>query len=120
MGILRIVVLALLAQAGTQAAGSIQGVVMRAGSAGSAGSNDALSKTIVELRSVEGSTAETYTVTTASDGKFAFQNLQSGKYRLTATRANYVPMEYPTTIVIAGGRNVIDIRLAMTQTGSIY
>jgi protocatechuate 3,4-dioxygenase beta subunit len=68
------------------------------------------------------------TLTTGQDGKFAFENVVPGTYRLVATRSGgYVPGEYgqrsPTGIGIpfdlTSGQKMTGIRLTLTPSGTI-
>jgi hypothetical protein len=67
-------------------------------------------------------------VTTAQDGRFLFENIKPGEYRLVAARSGgYVPAEFgqrsPTGVGIsfelAAGQKMQGIQLALTPTGSI-
>src|SRR5262245_5777595 len=69
-----------------------------------------------------------YTGTTGGDGKFAFQNLEPGEYRLTATReGGFMPTEYGQRNPNAGGipftltadRRLTGVRLALAAAGTI-
>ena len=69
-----------------------------------------------------------YTGTTGGDGKFAFQNVESGEYRLTATRAGgFMPTEYGQRNPNGGGipftltadRRLTGVQLAMAAAGTI-
>ena len=64
---------------------SLQGVVVRNDT------GDPLTKARVELR---GGSAEPMVVTTASDGRFIFPNLQSGTYEIAARRDGFAPAEF--------------------------
>ncbi len=68
--------------------GSIQGFVVKLGT------GEPVGKAIVTLSPFSGGRAQTYSATTNSGGQFAFQNLEPGQYRLTATRNGYVRSEY--------------------------
>src|SRR5205823_9380450 len=95
-------------------AASIQGVVVKEGN------GEALSKALVELRSAEKSPDAPTTAITSGDGKFIFRNVQPGQYKLIVTRAGYVQLEYKPIISIAAGQQVVDLRLPLMQTGTIY
>jgi Carboxypeptidase regulatory-like domain len=69
-----------------------------------------------------------HAVTTAQDGRFLFENIKPGEYRLAAFRSGgYVPAEFaqrsPTSVGIsfelAGGQKMQGVQLALTPTGSI-
>ncbi len=102
------------------AVSSIEGVVVKLGT------GEPLSEAEVELSKVDEGT--TYTATTHDDGKFAFENVLPGDYRLVVTRAGgYMPAEYGQRspngrgipITLAAGWRTTDVRLAMAPTGSI-
>src|SRR5262249_13031682 len=67
---------------------SIQGFVVKLGT------GEPLAKAVVTLSRFNGGRGQTLSATTASGGQFAFQNLEAGQYRLTATRNGYVKTEY--------------------------
>src|SRR5262245_63430006 len=94
--------------------GSIEGIVSNAGS------GEPLSKALVELVPADGDASTPDVATTSPDGKFAFRNIQPGRYRLSAARAGYVQMDYKRILTVSPGRQVTDIRFALPQTGTIY
>src|SRR5881628_14550 len=63
---------------------SIQGIVTRSGS------RDSLSKATVELRTDDSNGPVLNSMTTEDDGRFVFQNVRPGRYRLTVKRGGYV------------------------------
>src|SRR4051794_38651220 len=82
-----------------QTAASVEGVVVKMGSSEPlAGIRVELHLERAEDRSAGRSDVrpETYTVSTSEAGKFTFQNVAAGAYRLIATRdgGGYVPAEY--------------------------
>ena len=89
---------------------SIQGIVVRQGS------NDPLSNATVELRS-DPENAMIRSITTEADGRFLFENIRPGRYRLAATRRGYV--RPPLTVIVAAGQPVPYLQLPMTLTGAI-
>jgi beta-lactamase regulating signal transducer with metallopeptidase domain/5-hydroxyisourate hydrolase-like protein (transthyretin family) len=112
------------------AAASIEGVVLKLGT------QEPIAGVTVELsRRAASNTPEVITRTTATDGKFAFQNLQPGDYRLIGAVGGgqrgawggYSPAEYGQrslrgrgiSIPLAAGQVMKDARLEMAATGSI-
>jgi len=94
-----------------QGAAALQGIVVR-------GFNDPLSRARVELRSDDNPAALLDTTTTEDDGRFVFQSVRPGRYRLVVTRAGYV--RPPLTITLAAGQSIRDLRLSMTPAAAIY
>src|SRR6059036_2683940 len=94
VNILRITLIALVAQAATtqQPRASVEGSVVKMGS------GDPLASANVQLHPEKGKEPEEihlYSATTSPDGKFVFNNVAPGSYRLIATRSGgYVPAEY--------------------------
>jgi protocatechuate 3,4-dioxygenase beta subunit len=89
------------------------------------GTGEPVADAEVELSKTDG---PTYSMATGPDGRFAFQNLVPGEYRLVASRVGgFMPAEYgqrsPTgpgiPLVLAGDRRVTAIQLSMARTGSI-
>src|SRR5688572_16883878 len=89
---------------------SIQGTVIR-------GANNPLSKATVELRSDESDARAIDTITTEADGRFAFQNVRPGRYRIVVARSGY--FRPPQTITVTAGERPGDIALMMSPTGAI-
>src|SRR5262245_40083943 len=75
-------------QARPQDRGSIAGYVVKMGT------GEPLSKAVVTISAYNSGRNQTYTATTTTAGQFAFQNLEPGQYRLSASRNGYVRMEY--------------------------
>jgi len=81
----------------------------------------------VELRSAEGSTAETYFAESTDTGAFRFANVIPGQYRLVAMRDGYVSSEYGQNKVnlpgvvfnVAPGARLTQMELALSMTGAI-
>ncbi|HEY2379642.1 MAG TPA: carboxypeptidase-like regulatory domain-containing protein [Terriglobia bacterium] len=112
-----------------QASASVDGVVVKLGS------SEPLAEATVQLRQEITNTdpdaprAKSYAVKTGSDGRFLFENVPPGTYRLIATRptGGYVPAEYgqrtPTSqgvpLTVAPGQKLSGIQLAMGLTASI-
>jgi Carboxypeptidase regulatory-like domain len=99
--------------------GSVRGVVVsRDGSV-------PLGGTTVELQPAT-ETSRGRITTTDDDGKFVFSKVPTGSYRVLARRSSFVSAQYgqrgPNSpgqvLVLAEGQNV-DLRIAMTATGSI-
>ena len=114
--------IALLVLAGTvpQPLASVEGVVTRAGTAEPVpGANVELSRGGESVK----------TVTTGDDGRFVFDNLQPGDYRVVATRTDgsFVPAEFGQRhpkgsglpVRVAAGQKVTGIEIHMQPTGSI-
>src|ERR1044071_8728216 len=78
----------LLFQARPQDKASLSGIILKMGT------GEPLSKAVVTISAFNGGRTQSYTATTASDGRFSFQNLDAGSYRLSATRSGFVRMEY--------------------------
>jgi hypothetical protein len=121
----------LLLQAGTvprqqqpatsQGRGSIAGYIVKIGT------GEPVSKAIVTISAFNGGRGQSYTATTTSGGQFAFQNLEPGQYRLSASRSGYVRMEYGARspnrpglpIILSGGQALSDIVLQIMPAGTI-
>jgi hypothetical protein len=91
--------------------GSIQGIVTRSES------SDPLSKATVELRREENESAVLSSMTTDDDGRFVFQAVGPGRYRLTVRRAGYT--RPPLSIAVVAGQAPSPIRLPMKPTATI-
>jgi hypothetical protein len=109
---LQIALIALLSQnaVALQPAGAVQGVVVKAGTA------EALSKVIVEMRGDAESAPPVYTTTTESDGRFLFRGVRPGRYRLMVTRSGYV--RRTLSVTVAEGQPQ-DVQVVLTPTGAI-
>jgi hypothetical protein len=106
--------------------GVISGTVTRS-------SGEPISGASVELRKIDcnnfATPPETYTVTTGSDGRFAFPNLRAGGWCVVASRVGgqFAPAEYlqrgtkgrGVTIPLGDGQRMEDVHLAMPETGGI-
>ncbi len=57
-------------------------------------------------------------IVTDTDGRFVFQNVRPGRYRVTVKRQGYT--RPPRSISVAAGQPVPEIQLPMTPTGAIY
>src|SRR5439155_14795521 len=101
-----IAVLSLLFQAP-----SVNGIVLKAGSSAP------LSRATVELQA-DANGAVINSITTEDDGRFAFENVRPGRYKLNATRRGYV--RRVITVTVSAGQAAPEIRLSMNSTGAIY
>ena len=110
-----VAMLAAPALAQPTASGSLQGVVVKAGSL------DPLSKAIVELRADDGSVPVISSTTTESDGRFLFLNVRPGRYRVLVARSGYVRRPLSVTITPAQPQ-VVQVALTPTATmsGHVY
>jgi protocatechuate 3,4-dioxygenase beta subunit len=101
--------------------GTISGYIVKMGA------GDPVSKAIVTLSAFNGGRAQSYTATTTTGGQFAFQNLDPGQYRLSATRSGYVRMEYGARtpnrqglpITVNPGQKIADVVLQLMPAGTI-
>src|SRR5262245_27462165 len=98
------------------ATASIEGVVIRLGT------GEPVSQARVGLGKAGNDGPAPYIVSTSDDGKFRFQNIPPGEYRLAATHSNgYVPVEYGqrnplgrgTVITLDTGQRLAGIQLAI-------
>jgi len=102
----------------SQQTGSIEGIVIRAGS------NDPLAKATVELA---GGGASAQTTATESDGRFFFRNLPPGSYRINVTRDGFAPAEYGqrwqggpgVPIRLNAGQPVAPVQIPLAAAASI-
>src|SRR5689334_18135413 len=86
-------------------AAPLQGVVYRKGT------TQPLSDATVELRQDQENGALLKTITTEDDGRFVFDSVAPGRYRVTVSRRGYT--RPPLTITI-GTRQTTEIQLPMT------
>src|SRR6185369_13622788 len=101
--------------------GSITGYIVKMGT------GDPVSKAVVTISAYNGGRNQSYTATTTTGGQFAFQNLDPGQYRLSATRSGYVRMEYGARtpnkqglpITVNPGQKLADIILQLMPAGTI-
>ncbi len=104
----------------SQDAALVEGVVTKAGT------SDPVPRARVTLTRDSGP-AQPVTATTDGGGKFTFQNVQPGRYRIAAARDGYVKGEYgqrapaqPGVVVtIAARQEMKDVHIALTPTGAI-
>jgi Carboxypeptidase regulatory-like domain len=114
----------LLFQAGAarpQERSSVSGYIVKMGT------GEPVSKAIVTLSAFNGGRQQSYTATTTTSGQFSFQNLESGQYRLSATRNGYARMEYGARspnkpglpLVLSAGQKLTDVVLQIMPAGTI-
>ena len=103
-----------------QNAASVEGAVTKPGT------NEPVSKAIVELRRDADDTVQ-YTAATSDDGKYVFRNVRPGKYRVVATRTGYVRVEYGQrrpgkrgTPIEVSSERVAGLQLVMAPTAAIF
>src|SRR5687767_13338141 len=100
--------------------GNIDGFVVEAGT------GRPLAKAQVTLSRV-GTRGQAQAVTTNSSGRFIFQNIEPGQYRLAATRNGYVRTEYGQRslnrpglpLTVTSGRAVQDVLLGLIPASTI-
>jgi hypothetical protein len=90
---------------------SVQGIVTRSGG------SEPLSKAIVELRPESNDNDILKSMTTDEDGRFIFQPVGAGRYRLTVRRAGY--SRPPMSITVVAGQPFSPLQLPMTLTAAI-
>src|SRR5688572_25445731 len=96
----------------TPTTGRIEGLVLKAGT------NDPISGTRVLLIRT-GTNLTSPEVITDRDGKFAFNDLAPGTYRLHFSSAGYVRQEFGKSLTIAAGDVVRDLRTRLTPAGNV-
>lgn len=119
---LALAILWLALQAAAPPKGAIEGVVLRAGS------EDAVGGARLDLVRVGGSAAVTLAPIIADErGRFRFDNLEPGDYRVVAAHNGFVRQEYgqrPSRreglpVAIAAGQTIKDILFRLVPTGSV-
>ena len=104
----------------------------------SSGNNGSIHGTVIDSKTSQplagaivglhgfGATGEANSVSTATDGRFAFSGLAAGRYRLTVTRNGYGESVAGrgergggTTVSLTAGQSVDDLVLRLTPTGVI-
>src|SRR5262245_30318673 len=101
--------------------GSITGYIVKMGT------GDPVSKATVTITAYNAARNQSYTAITTTGGQFTFQNLEPGQYRLAATRAGYVRMEYGARspnrpglpITLSPGQRLTDVILQLMPAGTI-
>jgi len=101
--------------------GSIAGHIVKMGT------GEPLSKAVVTISAYNSGRAQSYTATTSASGQFAFQNLEPGQYRLSASRNGYIRMEYGARspnraglpIGLNAGQRIGDVILQLMPAGTI-
>src|SRR5215467_9945936 len=86
-----------------------------------------LRKASVLLSQIGKALGESYTTTTTAGGRFAFQDIESGRYRLQATRNGYGQIQYGfsgpshqvTTLSLDPGQHLPNIVLRLTPQSVI-
>jgi hypothetical protein len=119
MNLLAILIIGLLAQQQPPRTGSIEGVVVRAGS------TQAIGRAVVEL--IGGNKSDSQATITAADGKFEFHGLPPGRYRLAVSRNGYLNSAYGqrgpsgsgSALSLDSGQVIKDVRLTMIASGAI-
>src|SRR5262245_22382630 len=89
----------------------LQGVVFKKAT------NEPLSDATVELRQDQENGAVLKKITTEDDGRFRFDNVAPGRYRVAVVRRGYI--RPPVTITVGAGQANAEIQLPMTQAGTI-
>jgi len=97
---------------------SIEGVVVEAGN------SQPVMRAVVQL---EGGASGPLAMVTGADGRFGFQNLAAGSYRLTVSRNGFLNSAYGqrgpngkgSSLVVPAGQAMKDIRLTMVATAAI-
>jgi len=97
---------------------SIEGVVVQAGN------SQPVVRAVVQL---EGGASGPLAMVTGADGRFGFQNLAAGSYRLTVSRNGFLNSAYAqrgpngkgSPLVVSAGQAIKDVRLTMVATAAI-
>ena len=90
---------------------ALQGIVFKKGT------HEPLSEATVELRQDQGNAGLLKKLTTEDDGRFLFENVSPGRYRVTVSRRGYT--RPPLTITVGARQTTGEIQLPMTQAGTI-
>ena len=123
MNLLRLMLVLLVAQtppAPQAARGSIEGFVIKLGT-----SEPVFNARVVLSRSQ--GRGESYAATTEIGGRFAFQNLEAGEYRISVTRNGYIRSEYGQRspnrpglpLTLNAGQKIPDVVLRLMPAGTI-
>src|SRR5262249_60760630 len=100
----------LIAQRAPSSPGGVQGIVVKART------EETLARAIVELRGDDDRLPAILSTTTDGEGRFLFQGVAAGRYRVVVTRPGFVRRTVDVTV--AGGR-VEEITAVLTATGAI-
>ena len=117
----------------TRSRGTIEGVVVRAGSGEPlARAQVTLIRTAAEIGELPAgpnlaSPPATPAVTTGADGKFALKNVEPGSYRIAVARNGYARQEYGQrvfggqgrVITVAAGQAITSIAFQLTPAGTV-
>src|SRR5262245_19593173 len=117
MTILTVLMAVLFAQQ-PRPASSIAGVVVKIGT------SEPVAKAVVELTR---SGSEPVATATGSDGTFEFRNLAPGQYKVGVSRTGYLNGAYGqrgpngagTTVTLAPGQVINDLRISLIPSGAI-
>jgi len=109
------------------AAMSMQGVSSLEGTLMKAGTKEPVPNAMVELRADTDDRVQ-YIVASGDDGRYAFQNVRAGRYRLAATHTGFVPMELGQRgagkkgqpIDVGSNQHIANLELVMTPTAAIF
>jgi hypothetical protein len=99
---------------------SVEGIVAEQGT------NTALSKATLDLRSLDNPNAR-YPAISTGEGKFSFRNVLPGRYSLAAARSGFLRAQYgqrgpnsaAATLEVRAGQNIRDIRISMIPSAAI-
>ena len=115
----------------TRSRGTIEGVVVRAGSGEPlARAQVTLIRTAAEIGGLPADpslASPPATVTTGADGKFALKNVEPGSYRIAVARNGYARQEYGQrvfggqgrVITVAAGQAIMSIAFQLTPAGTV-
>lgn len=96
-----------------QASGSVSGQVT------DAATKAPVAEAQVLLARTDGPLGESIVTRTNEQGRFSIANVPAGTYRVFAVDPDYLRKEHASSIVIAAGKPVANIALAMTRTAVI-
>ena len=101
---------------GQSRSGSISGIVVK-----SVGSDEPIAKAAVTLLPANGSNSTV--VSTDREGKFTFRNLAAGRFHISVSKSGYFNVRRgpssDTTLTLADGQKLQDIRVVLTPGGAI-
>src|SRR5215471_9949288 len=98
--------------------GSISGIVVKAGA------GEVVRKATVLLTRADSNSLSQLTATTGTDGRFSFDMVPPGAYRVAATIGGYVRSEYGqqgpngsgVAVTVQAGQRVTGLQIALTAT----